>query len=41
MQHDAKTPTEYIKLLPDDRKEVIRKLRKVILDNLPTDLQRQ
>ncbi|PKA82175.1 uncharacterized protein DUF1801 [Ulvibacter sp. MAR_2010_11] len=35
MQSHAKTPDEYIDALPEDRKEVISKLRKVILKNLP------
>jgi len=29
------TPEEYINNLPDDRKQVMNKLRKTILDNLP------
>jgi len=35
MQIRADSPEEYIEQLADDRKAVIRKLRKVILDNLP------
>jgi uncharacterized protein YdhG (YjbR/CyaY superfamily) len=35
MQSKAKTPSEYIEQLPEDRKEVMSKLRKTILDNLP------
>ncbi|MBZ0327870.1 MAG: DUF1801 domain-containing protein [Altibacter sp.] len=35
MQSKAKTPEQYIDELPEDRKEVISKLRKTILDNLP------
>lgn len=35
MQSKAITVDEYIKELPEDRKEVIEKIRKVILDNLP------
>jgi len=35
MQIKADTPEQYINLLPDDRKQVIIKLRKTILDNLP------
>ena len=35
MQSDAKTPDQYIAELPDDRRIVIEKLRKVTLDNLP------
>lgn len=35
MQSLMKTPEEYIESLPDDRKQVIGELRKVILENLP------
>ncbi len=35
MQSKATSPEQYINELPDDRKEVIKKLRKTILDNLP------
>jgi hypothetical protein len=35
MQSTAKTPKEYINSLPEERKEAIEKLRKVILKNLP------
>lgn len=35
MQSKAKTTKEYIEALPDDRKEAMNKLRKVILKNLP------
>ena len=35
MQSKAKTPSEYIEQLPENRKEVMSKLRKTILDNLP------
>lgn len=35
MQSDAKTVEEYIDALPEDRKEVIIKLRKILQDNLP------
>lgn len=35
MQSKAKTPSEYMEQLPEDRKEVMSKLRKTILDNLP------
>ena len=35
MQSKAKTVDEYIDSLPEDRKEPIRELRKVILKNLP------
>jgi hypothetical protein len=36
MTSDAKTPDEYVKNLTDDRKNEFSKLRKTILDNLPT-----
>jgi len=35
MQSKAATPEEYVNSLPDDRKEGMNKLRKVILKNLP------
>lgn len=35
MDVEANTPEEYIEALPDDRKEVIAKLRQVIKENLP------
>lgn len=35
MQSKAKTVNEYIESLPDDRKQIISDLRKVILKNLP------
>jgi len=35
MQSKAKTPSEYIAQLPEDRKQVMRKLRKTVLDHLP------
>ncbi len=35
MQSIAKTPTQYISELPEDRKEPIIKLRETILKNLP------
>lgn len=35
MQSKATTPEDYIYELPDERKEVIKKLRKTILDNIP------
>jgi|SRR5450759_2099822 len=34
MQIKAKTPEEYIENIPDNRKEAVRKLRKIILENL-------
>ncbi len=35
MKIEANTPDEYINKLPDDRKQVMNKLRETILDNLP------
>ncbi len=35
MQSKAATPEEYIENLPDDRKTAVKKLRKIILKNLP------
>ena len=35
MRYEAKTPAEYIKLLPEERQKAIKKLRKIIKDNLP------
>ncbi len=35
MKIEANTPQEYINNMPDDRKQVMNKLRKTILDNLP------
>jgi hypothetical protein len=39
MQSNALTSEEYINSLPEDRKEVISKLRKIILKNLPKGFQ--
>lgn len=35
MKYKAATPEDYVAQLPEDRKEVIEKLRRVILKNLP------
>lgn len=35
MTYDAKTPEEYINLLPEDRKAAVSKLRATILKHLP------
>ncbi|WP_242157062.1 DUF1801 domain-containing protein [Aestuariivivens sediminis] len=35
MKYEASTPEEYIDKIPEDRREAMRKLRKVILKNLP------
>jgi hypothetical protein len=34
-QRTAKTPSEYLKSLPEDRRKAVAAVRKVILDNLP------
>jgi hypothetical protein len=39
MKSTAKTVDEYVKSLPDDRREAISAVRKVILDNLPKGYQ--
>jgi hypothetical protein len=39
MQIKAETPEEYIEMIPEDRKEAIRLLRKVILENIPSGFQ--
>ena len=41
MQSKAISPEQYINELPDDRKEVIKKLRETILDNLPKGFEEQ
>ena len=35
MQYKADSPEDYISQIPEERQEVMRKLRKVIQDNLP------
>lgn len=41
MKYKANTPDEYIAQLPLDRKEVIEKLRGIILQNLPNGFEEQ
>tara|TARA_R110001632_G_scaffold140060_1_gene255897 strand:+ start:6692 stop:7150 length:459 start_codon:yes stop_codon:yes gene_type:complete len=41
MQYKATSPEEYINLLPEERKEPIKKLRQIILDNLPKGMEEQ
>ena len=41
MQSKATSPKQYISELPDDRKEVISKLRQIILNNLPKGFEEQ
>jgi hypothetical protein len=35
MQYDATSPEDYISQVPEDRQDALKKLRKVINDNLP------
>ncbi|MDO6596513.1 DUF1801 domain-containing protein [Oceanihabitans sp. 2_MG-2023] len=39
MQYKADTPEEYINQVPEERKAVLKKLRKTIKDNLPKGFQ--
>ncbi|MBT8262078.1 MAG: DUF1801 domain-containing protein [Bacteroidia bacterium] len=39
MQYDASTPEEYLDLIPEERKAPMKKLREVILENLPKDFE--
>jgi uncharacterized protein YdhG (YjbR/CyaY superfamily) len=39
MRSEAKTVSEYINSLPEDRKQAIEKIRKVVLDNLPKGIE--
>lgn len=39
MKYEANSPEEYISQLPEDRKESIGRLRKIIQDNLPAGFQ--
>jgi hypothetical protein len=41
MQYKASSPEEYIKLLPEERKEPVKKLHQIILDNLPKGMEEQ
>jgi uncharacterized protein YdhG (YjbR/CyaY superfamily) len=41
MQSKALTPEEYLFNLPDDRKEVMHKLRNVIKDNIPEGFEEE
>jgi uncharacterized protein YdhG (YjbR/CyaY superfamily) len=41
MQYEVNTVQEYIEALPEDRKPVIKKLRQVILANLPEGFEEQ
>jgi len=39
MQSEAKTPQEYVNILPKDRAEAINKIRQIINDNLPSGFE--
>lgn len=41
MQYKANSPEDYISKLPEERQEPIKKLRQVILDNLPKEMKEQ
>jgi uncharacterized protein YdhG (YjbR/CyaY superfamily) len=41
MKSEALTVDQYINNLPDDRKEVLTKMRNVILSNLPEGFQEE
>lgn len=41
MQYKANSPMEYIDQLPSERQEVISKLRKIVLKNLPEGFEEQ
>jgi uncharacterized protein YdhG (YjbR/CyaY superfamily) len=41
MQSKATSPDQYINELPDDRKEVLKKLRKTIQENIPSGFKEQ
>jgi len=41
MQYDVNSIEEYLAAVPEDRKPVMEKLRKVILDNLPEGFEEQ
>lgn len=41
MKSEAHNPEAYIEQLPEDRKEPMRRLRKIILDNLPEGFEEQ
>ncbi len=41
MKYEANSPEEYIQQLPQERKDVVSKLRKTILQNLPEGFEEQ
>lgn len=41
MRYEATSPEDYIAQLPEERQEPIRKIRQIILDNLPEGMEEQ
>ena len=41
MKSEAKTPKQYVEELPEERKEAVEKLRKVILKKLPKGFEEE
>ena len=41
MRIDANSPEEYLEKVPEERKEVMKKLRELILENLPEHFEEQ
>ncbi|MEH6537012.1 MAG: DUF1801 domain-containing protein [Psychroserpens sp.] len=41
MQYEATSPEDYISQLPEERQAPIKKIRRIILDNLPEGLEEQ
>ncbi len=39
MQYEATSPEDYISQVPEERQETLKKLRKIINDNLPKDFE--
>ncbi|ARV09899.1 hypothetical protein BTO05_09705 [Winogradskyella sp. PC-19] len=39
MQYESTSPEDYISQVPEDRQDTLKKLRKVINDNLPKDFE--
>lgn len=39
MQSKSTTPNDYVNEIPEERKEAFQKLRKTILDNMPSELE--
>ncbi|MDT7831388.1 DUF1801 domain-containing protein [Flavobacteriaceae bacterium S356] len=41
MRYEATSPEDYINQLPEERQEPIKKIRQIILDNLPKGMEEQ